>query len=563
MNNHILKISVWLCIALISLTACSGSGINETTGYQPAEATDTVSIVADTQMAPTHLEPTFHRDTGIAQSFIMGLLDMQGIQWMEDRDEATFLIHALGDGRAGDIAWQEYMQVYALVAPFPTITDDIRFVSLQSFWQGEPSEEFDSLMLSQETLEVLSAAWNEPQTDRVQIVTNKNAFESWNELDTWAIMPFDELNPRWKVIRIDGVSPLDPGQDLADYPMAITFQLSGKPGSESIWQLLKPHDQYTSSNRNIDKMTRLVTSGVTALVRATAYKMETMGTTYPAVDIRDWLREADITHISNEVAFIDGCPAPKAGEISLVFCSDPKYIQLLEDVGTDVVELTGNHLNDWATDGLPLSLMMYTERGWQYFGGGSDLKDSRSPALFEHNGNKIAFIGCNDPGPDYAGSTETRGGAARCEDYSWMFETIRQLKQDGYQVVANVQYHENYSYLAGEYLKRALDPLAEAGAVIVQGSQAHTPKEMAFHQDAFIHYGLGNLFFDQMHVTIDGKLMEATRQEFIDRYTFHDNQLISIELLTAMLEDYARPRPMTPEERQALLEAVFSISDWD
>ena len=36
-------------------------------------------------------------------------------------------------------------------------------------------------------------------------------------------------------------------------------------------------------------MTILAMTGVTALVRATAYEMEQHGMTYPAQDIRDWL----------------------------------------------------------------------------------------------------------------------------------------------------------------------------------------------------------------------------------------------------------------------------------
>jgi poly-gamma-glutamate synthesis protein (capsule biosynthesis protein) len=54
----------------------------------------------------------------------------------------------------------------------------------------------------------------------------------------------------------------------------------------------------------------------------------------------------------------------------------------------------------------------------------------------------------------------------------------------------------------------------------------------------------------------------ATRQEFLDRHVFYDGRHISTELLTAMLEDYAQPRPMTPEERRALLEEIFNASGW-
>jgi poly-gamma-glutamate synthesis protein (capsule biosynthesis protein) len=97
--------------------------------------------------------------------------------------------------------------------------------------------------------------------------------------------------------------------------------------------------------------------------------------------------------------------------------------------------------------------------------------------------------------------------------------------------------------------------MADAGASIVQGSQAHFPQPMEFHGDSFIHYGLGNLFFDQMDIPVKG-----TRREFIDRITIYDGRLISVELFTAMLEDYSQPRPMTLSERQEFLEELFQAS---
>ena len=58
------------------------------------------------------------------------------------------------------------------------------------------------------------------------------------------------------------------------------------------------------------------------------------------------MREADIAHVSNQIPFSTGCTFPKPDQGALVFCSDPKYIDLLTDIGTDVVELTGNHFAD-------------------------------------------------------------------------------------------------------------------------------------------------------------------------------------------------------------------------
>jgi poly-gamma-glutamate synthesis protein (capsule biosynthesis protein) len=52
------------------------------------------------------------------------------------------------------------------------------------------------------------------------------------------------------------------------------------------------------------------------------------------------------------------------------------------------------------------------------------------------------------------------------------------------------------------------------------------------------------------------------RREFIDEHIFYDGRYVSTELLTAMLEDYSRPRPMTADERAAFLSEYFSLSGW-
>jgi poly-gamma-glutamate synthesis protein (capsule biosynthesis protein) len=95
-----------------------------------------------------------------------------------------------------------------------------------------------------------------------------------------------------------------------------------------------------------------------------------------------------------------------------------------------------------------------------------------------------------------------------------------------------------------------------AGAVIVSGSQAHQPQAFEFSEGGFVHHGLGNLFFGQLDIS------EPTRQGFIDRHIFYDGRHISTELITIYFIDYARARLMAPQERAALLKAVFSASGW-
>ncbi len=145
----------------------------------------------------------------------------------------------------------------------------------------------------------------------------------------------------------------------------------------------------------------------------------------------------------------------------------------------------------------------------------------------------------------------------------WQNEIAR-LRAEGYLPIATFQYFEDYYNYASEHHVRDFGLMADAGAVIVNGSQAHLAKGMAFQDDAFIHYGLGNLFFDQMGI-IDqyGNQIIETRWEVIQRHTFYDGRYLSIELLTAMLDDYAQPRPMTPIERATFLQSLFEASGWE
>jgi poly-gamma-glutamate synthesis protein (capsule biosynthesis protein) len=307
------------------------------------------------------------------------------------------------------------------------------------------------------------------------------------------------------------------------------------------------------TNRDPDKMTVLLMTGVTALTRGTAIAMEREGVTYPAQDIRAWLLEADLTHVSNEVSFAENCPPP-AGYTTLVFCSDPRYIELLEAMDIDAVELTGNHLLDWGVEAMRNSLRMYEERNMPYYGGGWTLSQARNPLILKHGEHTFGFLGCNPVGPSSVWATDERPGAASC-DYDLLFAQIRELRQQDIIPIVTFQYWEFSQYEPTLQQQVDFRAAAEAGAVIVSGSQAHQPQGFGFHADTFIHYGLGNLFFDQMQSL-------PTRQEFLDRHIFYDGRHISTEVLTAMLEDYARPRPMTPEERQALLETAFEASSW-
>ena len=123
-------------------------------------------------------------------------------------------------------------------------------------------------------------------------------------------------------------------------------------------------------------------TGTTALTRGTAHQMDINGVTWPGKDIRDILRGADITHISNEVSFYEHCSKGNPNERSLMFCSRPEYLGLLMDVGTDVVELTGNHNLDYGKKPYRDSLQMYQQNNIQTYAGGLTEEEARHTGSF-------------------------------------------------------------------------------------------------------------------------------------------------------------------------------------
>ena len=442
-------------------------------------------------------------------------------------------------------------RVFVLVAPFPTVTDGVTSDELNLAWtQGTAPAAFygHPLLMDQTTLDAIQSLWDEPANGLVRTIASDSLLdEAWSELGSWAIIPFEELQPKWKVLTIDGQSPIRKNFDISAYPLVVNYVPQ------------TPNDLHFS-NYDISKLTTVIMTGVTALVRATAYTMELKSVTYPGERIRDIMREADIAHISNEIPFYTGCTFPKPDQRALVFCSDPKYIELLIDVGADVIELTGNHFADRGAAGMLETIEIYKKYKLPYFGGGFDLQDSLKPALFEVNGNKIAFIGCNKPDINrFPIATETKPGAAPC-DFDYLTGKINQLNAEGYLVISTFQWNESYDSYPSPQQMRDFQLMADSGASIVSGSQAHYAQKMEFRGDAFIHYGLGNMFFDQMG---DQSWMpRGIRRVFLDRYIIYNGRLISVELIPAMMEDYARPRPMTEFERSGFLQEYFYYSGW-
>lgn len=537
---------------IILLSACvpQPSGSENSGGSVLQQAGDATK----TPFQPSQI--SVYMSQGVPEGWQSAIKAIPSVQIVTDADNAALSFAPQTDNDGINSLYQSKL-VFAAAVPFMTVDDDFSIEELQELWRGTPVDgQYTTLFVSNQTLGILNDAWgpnssNVKAKDRDSLLPSVEATEG-----AVAILSFDEITPRWKILKINGMSPLDKPLDESKYPLIFTYALIDKSNGNSLAanaaeSMIKIIPQ---TNRDEAKMTVVVMSGTTAMARCTAAKILLKGIDYPIEAVKNWFLSADLRHVSNEVSFVRDCPRTNTCSTTLQLCAHPESVEVLEKLGINVVELTGNHENDYGSEDFAYTLGLYQEKGFSTYGGGFTIDEAKKPLLIENNGNKIAFIGCNPVGPATAWVKGDAPGVAQC-DFEYLDATIKELKAQGYVVISTFQDNEVYEFMYSELYRENFRAAVQSGADIVQGSQAHYPMGFEFIDDSIIHYGLGNFLFDQMDIPVVG-----TKREFIDRHILYDGKYINTELLTALLTDWARPVPMTESDRAQFLTDIFEAS---
>ncbi len=442
---------------------------------------------------------------------------------------ALWSVTALPVQPIADSAQSLYLLLPAVA--FPARQAALPLAQLQALRDGA----FDALLvLSESTAQTLAGLGVSVDPQTLVVPDDALLNTLWRDRTRYTLVPFDQLTSRLRVLNLSSAAgelhPLD--TDLVTYPFVFTG---------------------TVPNFDPAKLTRIVMSGVTALTRNTIPAIDQRGITWAGDGIRPYVNRADLFHISNEVSFTPRCPAADIQPLG-AFCSKDAHFDLLRYLGVDVVELSGNHNADYGYEAYLRTLDMYYEAGMSTIGGGATLAEARRPLLLEHNGSRIAMLACNWVGPYYALANdgtdggEVRPGAAFC-DPDWLRAALPALAAESDLLIVTVQYTETEIYVPTDNQQFDFRFLADLGADVVLGTQAHKPQTFEFYGDAFIHYGLGNLFFDQP--------FWGNVRFFMDQLLIYDGRLLAVDLFTGIIDDLARPRPMTPDERENFLYFMF------
>ncbi len=432
-------------------------------------------------------------------------------------------VSATTTNAANQASWSVFLPAVA----FPSLVGTINIERLQTLRIGQPDSQ---LVIDETTAQALHSFGITLSSSTTIVPDNALQNSLWRNRALYTLLAFDRLNTHYRVLHIGNQHPLD--TDLQTYPFAF-------------------HSDHP--NYEPQKLTRLLMSGVTALTRLTRTALDKEGTDWAASGIMDTVNHADFFHTSNEVSFSPDCPKTDSSTLG-EFCSKESHFDLLTKLGLDIVELTGNHNNDFGTENYLRTLEWYQWHGIRTIGGGANLEDARTPLLLDHDDNKIAMLACNWIGPYYAIAGEASPGAAFC-DWDWLRAIIPHLKAEGNFVVVSVQYLEIEDYKPSAKQVSDFQGLADLGADVVIGTQAHKPQVLDFYgartgQESFIHYGLGNLFFDQP--------FWGNSRFFMDELYIYNGHLLNVDLFTGIIDDLARPRPMTTDEQTNFFAFMFN-----
>lgn len=295
-------------------------------------------------------------------------------------------------------------------------------------------------------------------------------------------------------------------------------------------------------------------SGVTALTRVMIRKLASVpNATYFSEKIGDFMADADITHVSNEVSFKEGCTYHAA-----LFCSPPAMIEALKASGVDVVELTGNHNNDVGRQPNTETINLYHSLGWGTFGGGLNAAEAAKPFLADKKGSKVAFLAYNQADAPGSGAIATTTGAgANLFTVDKARADIAAAKEQGNFVVVNVQYLECFAYPGGytefptcDYpiggQEESFRRLVDLGADMVIGSSAHQPQTYELYKGKPIYYGLGNMYFEQVQ-------QPGTERGIILSNYFVDGKLLQTKLTPTVYNKNLQTHIMDSDDARYLL----------
>jgi poly-gamma-glutamate capsule biosynthesis protein CapA/YwtB (metallophosphatase superfamily) len=418
-------------------------------------------------------------------------------------------------------------------------------------WQIVSSEMTADIVLVSETGHLLLGqepiALAVPFTTDWEGTTSENAqaiLSQGHELVT--VMPWRELPPTLKALRIDGLFPTD-----NQYPLQEEWSLQISPGYKQAGAELQAALQQIGK----DSVVHLVAVGDIMLDRSLGFALEKGNIEYPFEDVSLPLQAADLTIGNLESALGDiGVPAPKRYR----FRAPPESAEALATAGFDILSLANNHALDFGQEVLLQGIELLQAKGIKTAGAGKNEDEAHKPIVVESNDLKLAVLAYVDvpveatTGFDTATwtATENSPGIAWADPQQITADVqAAQLQSD----LVIVLLHSGHEYVAApsEPQILAAKTAVDAGADLVIGHHAHILQGIEYYKDGVIIYGTGNFAFE-----IDGDPQTALFHIWLD-----EDGVRQVEIQPAIIQFGGQTRLADETESAAIRSQVYYLTN--
>lgn len=210
-----------------------------------------------------------------------------------------------------------------------------------------------------------------------------------------------------------------------------------------------------------------------------------------------------LSHMQNADLFIlnEEFPFSHRGEPmadkQFTFRTDPKYVSILKELGTDIVTLANNHALDYGRTAFEDTLETLDQAGIQRIGGGYSISEASAPAVCTVNGQRFAIFGATRVSPSadwYAG--ESQSGLFQTYDPAKLNAAIQEAGKSCDHVIVFVHWGIEKNETPEEYQRSLARSYIDAGADLVVGCHPHVLQGFEYYKGVPIIYSLGNYLFD-------------------------------------------------------------------
>lgn len=240
--------------------------------------------------------------------------------------------------------------------------------------------------------------------------------------------------------------------------------------------------------------TKLVFTGDVLLTGYLLTQYDTKGIqSILAPDIVEEMNQADLTMVNEEFPFSNRGTA--AEDKQFTFRIDPKRVNVLKDLGIDIVALANNHVLDYGQDALVDTFETLENAQIQYVGAGNNHEEAKQRREFELNGMNIGILAASRviPVPNWAAGSSP--GVFTTYDPTNLIAEIKSAKETCDVVIIYVHWGIERDEYPQDYQRELAKKYIDAGADIVIGAHPHVLQGIEYYNEKPIFYSLGNFIF--------------------------------------------------------------------